>query len=99
MGGGGVQVGQVAVEDPHGRAPRADDLRVGEVGSGCDGPGRVDERRDATEVSAGVWRVAAREFVAQGGGLQGCDGHALAVDGVERADGVAEDEQAAGKAP
>jgi hypothetical protein len=44
VGGGGVQAGQVAVEDPNGRASRADDLRVGEVGSGRDDPGRVDER-------------------------------------------------------
>jgi hypothetical protein len=71
---------------------RAGDLGQAEVAADGHVPRHVDQAGDVAEVAARLRNAAGRQL-AQCEGFERGDGHALPVDGVERADGVAGDQQ------
>src|SRR5207247_2094178 len=69
----------------------------GQVGAGGQLPGGGDWLGGGPEEPAGQFRLAAGQAVAQRGGLQRGDRHALPVDRVEAADRVPDGQQSGGE--
>ena len=94
---GGVQPGQVGVDEPHFRRPRAGHLGEGQVGAHGDVPGDIDDRGDVLEEARRSPGGARADVPPQRQRLHRGHGHALPVDRVERAHGVAGHQQPGGE--
>src|SRR5882757_11085076 len=91
---GGEQSVEIGVGHPRRARKLAWYLRQGEIRVHGEPPGDVNGLRGGAEEPSGQIRVALGETVAQRDGLQCRDRHALAVNWVEAAHRVAEDQQA-----
>src|SRR5215210_1244516 len=90
-------VAEVPVDDACCKRPAARNARMGEVRSGGELPRGVHDLRDAPVEAAWQIRLSVVQALFEGLGFERSDRHALAVDGVEAAQGVACDEKAFGE--
>ena len=91
--GDGVEATHVAIDRPHGHGPAATHLGQCEVRARRQPPGVVGRGPGGREEALHQPVVADADAVAQRDGVGGGDGHALAVERVEGADGVADGQQ------
>src|SRR5262245_62200337 len=84
----------VAAQDAEARRAAAFDLGIAIILTRGDRPGAGDDARGLAEEARREVAIAGGEAAIEGAGLGKRDGHALTVDRIEAAEGIADDQKA-----